>query len=181
MNIALKIPLLGWLTLGSAGLAAGAPPVIMRDAATHEELVARKKAEGEPALPEGMKPCQGADPSKTGRPGDLIGRSDLLCHGGVATLVPKRALLAVPERFRARMAMLDGARVVTWDEFLALHRDWITTVEVTLDEAGGRALLPDHTVRRVAESGNVVVATFLGGPISVLEYRPVPEAGTKRK
>ncbi|MBN8460462.1 MAG: hypothetical protein J0M04_21745 [Verrucomicrobia bacterium] len=180
MNIAFKYPLLGWLTLGSAGLAVAAPPV-MRDAATHEQLLARKKAEGEPALPEGMKPCQGADPSKTGRPGDLIERSDLLCHGGVATLVPKRALLAVPERFRSRLAMRDGSQVVTWEEFLAIHREWITTVEVTLDEAAGRALLPDKTVRRVAESGNVVVATFLGGPISVLEYRPVPEAGTTKK
>ena len=180
MNIAFKYPLLGWLTLGSAGLAVAAPPV-MRDAATHEELVARKKAEGDPALPEGMKPCKGADPSKTGRPGDLIERSDLLCHDGVATLVPKRALLAVPERFRARMAMREGSRVVTWEQFLAIHSGWITTVEVTLDEAAGRSLLPDQTARRVAESGDVVVATFLGGPISVLEYRPAPDAGKARK
>lgn len=169
-----------WLTLGAAGAVFAAPPV-MRDAATHRDLVARKQAEGEPRLPQGMKPCQGEDPSKVNRPADLIERSDLLCHGGVATLVPKRALLAVPERFRQRLRMVDGARVVTWAEFLDQHRDWITTVEVTPEEAGGKVLLPDKTHRQISACGTVVVATFLGGPISVLEYRPAPDAGNSRK
>jgi hypothetical protein len=169
-----------WLALGLGIQLIAAPPV-MRDAATHQELVARKRAAGEPGLPAGMKPCKGPDPSRTNQPGDLIGRSDLLCHGGVATLVPKRALLAVPDRFRQRLRMSDGARVVTWAEFLAKHRDWITTVEVTPEEAGGRAMLPEQTARQIADCGTVVVATFLGGPISVLEYQPAPTVGLSVK
>ncbi len=169
-----------WLAL-ALGVALAATPPVMRDAATHQDLVARKRATAEPGLPLGMTPCKGPDPSKANQPGDLIGRSDLVCHGGVATLVPKRALLSVPERFRQRLRMVEGTRVVTWEEFFARNRDWITTVEVTPEEAGGRAMLPEKTTRQIADCDTVVVATFLGGPISVLEYQPAPTAGLSRK
>lgn len=173
-----------WATMGLAlvvGMQAlGAPPV-MRDAATHQQLLDQQRREAAQDPMAGMTPCHDPDPALANAPKDLLGQSDILCFGGMATLVPKRALLGVPGKFKSRTKIEEGARILTWVEFLAKNSAWITTVEVTPDEAAGRELLSQKTLQQVAECGTVVVATFLGGPVSVLEYKPGPGASPARK
>lgn len=163
-----------------AGSLQAAPPV-MRDAATHDQLSARLRREVQVDPMSRMVPAKGADPSVVNRPDDILNQSEILCFGGFATLVPKRALLGVAAKFKDRTVFKDGARVVPWSEFYARNRSWLTTVEVSPDEAGGRAQLPDPVLRQVAECGEIVVATYLGGPISVLEYKPVSTTDNTRK
>lgn len=163
-----------------SGQAFGAPPV-MRDAATHQQLVAQQRSEAGHDPMSDFEPCEGPDPSRLNPPKDIFDGSEILCFGGVATLVPKHALLEIPAKFKARTKIVDGARVLTWVEFLEKNGSWISTVEVTADEAAGRQLLPAKTRQAVVDCGNVVVATYLGGPISVLDYRPGQVIGAARK
>jgi hypothetical protein len=176
----MKIHLLITTALLAAGPAlaqnrAGRP--VMRDAATHEQLteVTRKAAaqKTEPVF----QPKEGKDPSKENRPADLIGRSDILCYNGIATLVPKRAVLHIPKSMAGRIGMQDGAKIVTWPDFIAGNRAWITTSTVSRVQAEGNEPLSEATVKSFAKESRVVIAVYQECPISVLPLK-VPEVPT---
>ena len=151
--------------------AAGDPKVRFRDAATHEQLVRtmRKAAQIDPMSK--LEPAKGEDPSKVNQPTDLLASSDVISFGGVATLVPKRAILSAPKGVKDRVGLQKGVRIVGWMEFLALNRGWITTVEVSRVQAEGNKPIAEETLDRISKSSNLVVATLMGGPISVLPLK----------
>lgn len=166
------------LLIAATLLAAGPAPAqnqaarpVMRDAATHEQLteVVRKAAEKktEPVF----QPKQGADPAKTNQPADLIGRSDILCYNGIATLVPKRAVLHIPKSLAGRIGMQDGAKIVTWPDFITGNRAWITTATVSRAQAEGKQPLSEATVKTFAKESRVVIAVYQECPISVLPLK----------
>lgn len=163
------------LMVGPAKAEPSNPPK-MRDAATHDQLVQimRKESQNDPMKT--MEPSKGEDPSVVNRPRDILSASDIICYGGFATLVPKRAILVKPESMADRLAMKDGAKLVSWIDFFSRNRGWITTVEVSRVQAEGNETINEETRKRVTESGNLVVATYQGGPISVL---PPKEAAPK--
>lgn len=141
---------------------------VTRDAATHEQLAERLRAAQQSDPMKQLATATGPDPSVAAPPPDLLSQSDILCFHGTATLVPKRALLQMPKRWQERLQFKDGSRIMSWPEFLALNRAWIMTVEVTRAQAEGTAPLAEETLRRMSQSPNAVVATYQGGPISVL-------------
>jgi hypothetical protein len=143
----------------------------MRDAATHEQLV--QKLRGATSPLHGYKPVEGTDPSKI-LPQDIIGRSDILCFDGLATLVPKEAIIFIPPQYQDRVGMKEGARLVTWADFFAANHGWITTQEITLDQAAGRVPLDEKVTERVTKGNSLVVATCLGGPVSKLAPKLPP-------
>jgi len=173
------LALILWAVVPAGRSSAQTP--IMRDAATHQQLADQQRKAPPPDPMSELEPCNGPDPSVANAPKDLLSQSEILCHGGIGTLVPKGALLTVPAKFKARTKMAAGAKVVTWAQFLAQNRTWLTAVEVTIDEAAGRELLPQNTQRQMADCGNVVVATYLGGPISVLEFKPTQGVAATRR
>ncbi len=108
------------------------------------------------------------DPSKVNQPEDLISKSDIISYNGMTTLVPKRAIIQMPESFAQRVGHPDGSRIVSWTEFYAANRGWITTLEVSRAQAAGREPFPKETTVTLSKSTTMVVATFSGGTISVL-------------
>jgi hypothetical protein len=150
------------------------PPTEMRDAATHEQLALtlRKSQQEDPM--KNMAPTQGEDPSKN-LPKDLISQSDIVCFRGMATLVPKRAILQIPENCAERLKITPGAKIVGWAEFFAANRGWITTVEISRVQAEGKEPLAEDTRKQLTECRSLVVATYQGGPISLL---PPPATAT---
>lgn len=149
----------------------------MRDAATHDQiaLTMRKADQADPMKK--LPVSKGKDPSVENRPKDLISQSDIISYQGVATLVPKSAILRIPKNYRDRIAMQPGAHIVGWADFYAANRGWITTVEVSRTQAEGNLALPDEAHKQITKSGNLVVATFLGGPISVLPLKKPGNTG----
>lgn len=153
--------------------AAGAPKptVPMRDAATHEELantlrqVSRHDPMGE------MKSISDQDPSVLNRPESILSQSDFITFNGSATLVPKRAILHVPEELKSRLILPQGTPIQTWADFFAVNRGWITTIEVTRVQAEGNEPLAPEVLERISKSKSLVVATYRGGPISVLPLK----------
>lgn len=149
----------------------------MRDVPTHDDLV--RKAQRAANLVDPMQhlaKAEGGDPSKVNRPDDLLAQSDILCYNGLATLVPKRAILASPAAHQERLAFKPGSKIVSWGDFYQQNRNWITTVEVSRIQAEGKQALAEETSKRIEKSRNLVVATYQGGPISVLPPPTPPPA-----
>jgi hypothetical protein len=148
----------------------------MRDAATHEQIVLayRKISQDDPM--KNLKPAKGEDPSVVNRPPSLLSSSDIISFGGLATLVPKHAILQVPASCTGRMNIEPGAKIVSWADFYAANRGWITTVEIAIVQAEGKQALAEETKKMMSKSRNLIVATYQGGPISLL---PPPKAAPK--
>lgn len=151
---------------------------VMRDAATHEQLVvALRKAEQNDPMKK-LPTTQGEDPSVVNRSKDILEDSDIISFRGVATLVPKRAVLQIPGSCSERMKLEPGARIIPWAEFYAANRGWITTVEVSRPQAEGNVPLAEESTKMMSTCRNLVIATYQGGPISVLPRKEQPKPET---
>ena len=175
---------LGIALAGSAAAQQGFGKQPMRDAATHEELVevARKTSEEDKAKAPVFRPLTPAEleleTKKEKR--SLLGSSDILCFGGRATLVPKRAVIHVPKNLADRIAMKEGVKFATFEDFIAANRAWIITAPVTRRQAEGKDPLSESLIKSFEKETRVVIATLENGPISVLppKVAPTPTAAT---
>lgn len=159
--------------ISSLAVATGAAPP-MRDAATHEQIVLAYRQASQQDPMRKQPPAKGPDPSTASPPRSLIGASDVICFNGIVTLVPKRAILQMPKNLADRLKYQLGSKVLSWADFYALNRGWITTIEVSRAQAEGNSPLPEETTRKIVKSGNLVVATYQAGPISVLPLKAAP-------
>jgi Tfp pilus assembly protein PilN len=156
---------------------------VMRDVATDEELSNRLAQAKDPVHElKQLEEKEAAKPAKPAKVASLFDTSDFLCFNGQATLVPKGAVLHVPKSMQDRLHFAEGSSIQTWADFLPLNRAWITTVEVSRVQAEGNALISEETLKSVAKSPMVVIATLQGGPISVLPPKVpvVPAPGSNQ-
>lgn len=159
------------------------PPVParqMRDVASQQDvLLERRKALKSDPMKH-LAVATGEDPSKANRTTDILADSDIISFRGMATLVPKRAILQTPQTYAGYVRMQPGAKFVSWSEFYAANRGWITIVEVRREQAEGNEPVAEETQKFLSTNRNLVVATFKGGPISVLPLKkPVSETATQ--
>lgn len=138
----------------------------MRDAATHTQLVEELRISAQADPMKHLSEIDGVDPASQNRPADLLERSDVISFNGVSTLVPKRAILSIPEKFKTRLTAGTNTPLVPWSDFLIANRAWITTEEISYQQAAGVETLSEEAMKRIAKSSNLVIATYLGGPIS---------------
>lgn len=158
-----------WM-VAPGGLAETAEKAPSGDALTEQELAEKLKKAPKPlAVFQQVETKE--DPSVVNRPGDLLSRSDILCLGDFATLVPKRAILHRPKALLSRIGMKEGSKIQIWSEFYAANRGWISTVEVSRAQAEGKEPFPEDTMKTISRSSSIVVATYKGGPISVLSEK----------
>lgn len=166
------------LVSGAGAQPAGKP--VMRDVATHDQLSATLRQEQTVDPMRKFTPAaKDKDPSKENIPTDIISRSDILCFNGMATLVPKQAILFNPPQYADRIGMKAGARIVPWSEFFAANRGWIGTMEISIKQAEGKDPLPEKPAEMMMKGSNLVVATYQGGPISRLTATAAPAPETK--
>lgn len=149
-----------------------------RDAATHEDLTKTyQKAQQENPLQK-LEEVKGPDLADVKPIPDLLSRSDILSFGGLATLVPKRAILNHPPALAARINNFEqGSKIVGWKDFHQSNIGWITTLEVSRAQAEGKQPIDEKVVENYRKSSNLVVATYRGGPVSVM---PLVETETKK-
>ncbi len=174
-------PVVLFLLLVGAAAQQVPPPVFakgpeFRDAATHRDLakVHQRVERGDPMSK--LTAAEGFDPSRVAPPEDFVKSSDILCFNGMATFVPKRAILASPGPLKGRLGLQPGARVVPWREFLENNRGWIGTIEVDRAQAEGNKAFPEEVAESISKSSRLLVATYQGGPISVLPLKAVQAA-----
>lgn len=175
-----KIPAkcFGVVVLATMTAAAHAEAPAMRDATTEEQLVLnwRKAAQTDPM--KNMTLVKGEDPSVKNRPQDLLSQSDILCFEGIATLVPKHAIMQVPETCAQRLKIQPEAKIVGWADFYAANRGWITTIEISREQAEGKEPIAEDTRKMMTQCRNLIVATYMGGPISLLPPKVPPPGKT---
>jgi hypothetical protein len=148
----------------------------MRDAVTEEQLVLAHRIAAQKDPMKALPVSKLEDPAVLNPPQDLLSQSDFLCLGDVATLVPKRAILQVPEAYASRLKIPPGAHIVGWADFYAANRGWITTIEITRVQAEGKEPIAEATRQMMNKCSNVIVATYQGGPISLLPAKAPPPA-----
>lgn len=170
-----------FLPLSTAGVLLALSPLgaapgnsTMRDQTTHDKLSnsLRMARQNDPI--QNLGPAAGdveKDPSAQEGPRDLIKESTILCYLGNLTLIPNQAVLHLPERLKDRFQVQPNIKVLTWSEFYQINRGWIKTIEVTREQAMGEVAMPENIVEAYQKSSSVIVATFSGGPISVLPVR----------
>lgn len=142
-----------------------------RDATTPQQMQERHRLALEQQAARSTPVVVPAPPQKL----SLLANSDILCQAGMATLVPKRSILHLPEAMQSRLGMKDGAQIENWSTFLAANRGWITLVEVSGKQAEGKEPLSEETIKSFEESSNLIVATFRGCPISVMPLKTPAE------
>lgn len=181
-----NFPLVLPLFLIVAGAAASSadeskPKIQMRDAATHDSLARTLQAANNRDPMADIQSSEVEDPSKNAVPTHILDRADIISYNGLTTLVPKRAILALPETLKTRVGTHgEGHRIVAWSEFLIANRGWLTTLEVSRAQAEGNLPIPESSRKRINKSGNMIVATYQGGPVSVLPLKlPEPETSTE--
>lgn len=158
-----------------------AEPTGVKEGMTHQQLLmARRQADSMDPMRH-LEAIKGEDPSVVNRPQSLLGASDIISFGKFATLVPKRAILQIPKNYAGRIQMKSGVTLQSWSDFYAQNRGWITTVEVTRVQAEGNDSIAEETKTQMTKTGNLVIATYLGGPISVLPLKVPVEKSSENK
>lgn len=152
-------------------LALSAGAVEMHDAATHEQLVTARQAVRQADPMKSLKQATSTDPSVANQARSFLAESDIISFGGISALVPKRAILQIPKTVADRIKAAPDGRLVGWKEFYTLNRGWITTMEVSRVQAEGNQPMSKEAETQMVRSGNLVVATYMGGPISVLPLK----------
>lgn len=157
----------------------------MRDAVSHDELAQKLRMAAHNDPIRNLGPAMGKvdeDPAKRVTDRDLVKESTVLNYRGFLTLVPKRAVIHTPANYENRFKPSDDVQVQSWADFFKGNRGWIRTLEVTREQAMGLAPMDEAIMTALQESTQVVVATFKGGPISVMPYvAPEPEAEADAK
>ena len=145
----------------------------MRDVVKDDEFAALQRQDREKVSTQTVAATETTvDPSKTNQASNLMSRSDILCFEGIATLVPKRAVINKPKAFEDRLVLSEGARLVPWEQFYQANRGWLKTIEVSRKHAEGNEPLSEEAAKALEGSSAVIVAVYHGGPISVLPLKP---------
>ncbi len=105
-------------------------------------------------------------PHSAPQPQSIIKQSTILQKGKNWTLVPVGAVVYTPSALNALVGTRPVGVLLPWSEFLAKNMAWITTTEVSYEQASGSDQLPATRVAFWAKQDKVVVAVHQGGPIS---------------
>lgn len=120
------------------------------------------------------KPVEGE--VKVSRPDDqsIVKNSIILHDGKNWTLVPRGAVIFLPDAMKSRVDVKPVGNLLAFADFLARNRNWITTNEVSFNQAAGSEALPAERAVFWAKQDKVVIAVHQAGPISVRVANPTP-------
>ncbi|MEP4076953.1 hypothetical protein [Haloferula sp.] len=148
-------------------LATAASAAPMKDRVTGEELNARRIAS---ASPISTLAQPGEEVSRVARPSkeSIINQSVILTDGTNWTLVPRGAVLHMPEAHQGKIGGRPVGNLLSWKQFAASNRAWISSEEVTLRQAEGVHKMDERRTAFWPKQDKIIVAVHLGGPISVV-------------
>lgn len=138
-----------------------------RPATSREQLVARLKQQQEGvaiASPEEQQPRW-----------DLAANSEFITFNGDSTLIPKRAIIHLPEASKKNVVQTATGKVLSWLEFSAKYPALVTRVDVTIKHASGQESLDPKVMESFAKDTRIVVAVLSGSPISVATKPAAPQ------
>lgn len=98
----------------------------------------------------------------------LYKNSHIIVNRGQHTIIPKKSILVLPEHLKSRVVNKPSGEFILWPDFKRSNQDWIWTLEVSLNQAKGITPLPKKKIKDLEKLNRVVVALYLGNPVSVL-------------
>ncbi len=115
-----------------------------------------------------LQTASGSD-ATVSRPTDqsIVKQSMILHDGKNWTLVPKGAVIFVPTVLKDRVDVKPLGNLLAFNDFLTANRAWITTNEVSFNQAAGTEPLSAERTAFWAKQDKVVIAVHQSGPISV--------------
>lgn len=144
-----------------------AQPVLVRPSA--ESIAQMHRQQGNQPLTAIQQDPEGKPVMAVQKEEQSIIRQSVILHDGKNwTLVPKGAVVHLPAALKDRVDVKPVGRLLGFAEFLTHNRSWITTNEVTFDQAAGNEQLPAERAQFWAKQDKVVIATHQSGPISVI-------------
>ena len=154
-----------WIALAATSLAG---PLVPNRALTEAELAAKQSNDALSNLPQ-TEELEAELGVKAERPAaqSIIAQSEIINDGENWTLVPKGAVLFVPERNTANVGTKPVGKLLLWSEFLAKNPAWVSTQEISYDQATGEIPLPEGSMDHWQKRNCIVVAVHRGGPISL--------------
>ena len=138
------------------------PPVLVRVTAAD---IARLQQSN--PMKELQKPAEGEAKVSTPAEQSIIKQSVILHDGKNWTIVPKGAVIFLPEAMKSRVDAKPVGKLMAFNDFLAANCNWLTTHEVTFGQAAGDESLPAERVGYWSKQEKIVVAVHQDGPISV--------------
>lgn len=135
------------------------------DVMTDAQLLARQHREDAGKLMPKEQQVKGLDLQET---------STFLESSGLFTIVPKGAVIHVPEKLRAMVVETPtiGSKFQAWQEFQVANRGRISTFEITFDQAAGKARIDKDKLEVARKSDSLIVAVCRGGAISCPSQKP---------
>ena len=112
------------------------------------------------------KPAEGE--AKVARPDSqsVISQSTVLHDGSRWTIVPNGSVVFIPERMKSRVGATPSGELLGWQDFLAHNRGWVSTCEVSFEQAAGKEPLPAERTAYWAKQDKIIVAVHQRGPIT---------------
>jgi hypothetical protein len=95
--------------------------------------------------------------------------SIILSDGEKFTLVPVGSILHLPSELRARVIAKPQGDFTFWPSFLQRNAAWLAAKEVSLKLSRGNAQEANALLKSLSHDPHLVVATYKGGPITILE------------
>jgi len=131
---------------------------------TQEELVKRQQSNHAPTL---QQPAEGEAKVVHPEEQSIVKQSTILNDGRNWTIIPKGAVIFMPDKMREHADSKPVGTLLSWSDFLARNFAWVTTNEVSFNQAAGNEAIPANRAAFWAKQDKVVVAVHQGGPISV--------------
>ncbi|MES2476171.1 MAG: hypothetical protein V4640_10345 [Verrucomicrobiota bacterium] len=101
-------------------------------------------------------------------PKPTTARKSVVLHDGIHwTIVPTKAVLFLPEAMLEKVDAKPVGKLLPWSEFLAKNASWITTDEVTFDQAAGNQVVPSSQTAAWRSQEKLVIAVHHNGPVPV--------------
>ena len=106
---------------------------------------------------------------------DLYATSLILSDGVNHTLLPKRAIVFLPEKYQRRLVEEPVGKLIFWPEFQKLNASWIKPLEVTLSVAKGDEPIAEALRKRFESGFQVIVSVYQNSPISLMPLKEPAE------
>ena len=91
-----------------------------------------------------------------------------LVSQGLCTRVPRESILHLPERFQDSIRENPEGKQVSWIAFLTANQSWLRRQDVTWQQVLGNVAFAPSTLKGLASDDRLVIATYEGGPVTVL-------------
>ncbi|MGJ8671927.1 hypothetical protein [Rubritalea sp.] len=112
-----------------------------------------------------------AEPSisqfKKAKKKSLLESSAILSNGKYWTLVPKNALLHVPENLRSKVVTSPRGKLISWKDFSAMNPAWLSKEKIDIATAKGSSPINYERFKVMSNRGKIIVAVLGDNPIGV--------------